>query len=67
MNIPYDNGKVKIGINYRPDNRPSIDKDMEFLQTAFIGDIPAIKRQRAAWAVYIGAVVLAIFGLFLFN
>ena len=67
MRTPYDTGKVKIGSNYNPDLRPAIDADMEFLQTAFIGDIPAIKRQRAAWAVYIGAVVLAIFGLFLFN
>lgn len=67
MNVPYDNGKIKMGINYRPDRRPPIDGDMALVQLAFIGDIPAIKRQRAAWAVYIGAVVLAVFGLFLFN
>lgn len=67
MRTPYDTGKVKIGSNYNPDLRPEIDSDMELLQTAFIGDIRAIKRERAAWAVYIGAVVLVMFGLFLFN
>ena len=67
MRTPYDTGKVKIGSNYHPDLRPAIDSDMELLQTAFIGDIQAIKRERAVWAVYIGVVVLAIFGLFLFN
>jgi hypothetical protein len=67
MRTPYDTGKVKIGSNYHPDLRPAIDADMEFLQTAFIGDISAIKRQRAAWAIYIGALLLAVFGLFLFN
>lgn len=67
MRTPYDTGKVKIGSNYHPDLRPAIDSDMELLQTAFIGDIPAIKRERMLWAIYVGAVILVIFGLFLFN
>jgi len=67
MRVPYDTGKVKIGSNYNPDLRPAIDGDMELLQTAFIGDIPAIKRQRAAWAIYISTVILIVFGVFLFN
>jgi hypothetical protein len=47
MNIPYDTGKVKIGINYKP--RPYIeeDKDMLLLQTALLykGFIAKLKRK----------------------
>lgn len=68
MRTPYDNGKIKMGSNYNPDTRSLIDDpDMLLLQTALIGDIRAIKRERAAWAIYVGAVVLVVFGLFLFN
>ena len=67
MRTPYDTGKVKIGSNYHPDLRPPIDADMEFLQTAFIGDIKAIKRQRAAWAVYIASLLAVVFGALLLT
>jgi hypothetical protein len=67
MKTPYNTGKVKIGSNYHPDLRPAIDADMEFLQTAFIGNISKIKRQRAAWAVYISTVIFVVFGIFLFT
>jgi hypothetical protein len=67
MRTPYDTGKVKIGSNYHPDLRPAIDSDMELLQTAFIGDIHAIKRQRAAWAVYIASLLAVIFGAILIT
>ena len=67
MRTPYDTGKVKIGSNYHPDLRPAIDADMEFLQTAFIGDIKAIKRQRAAWAVYIASLLAVVFGALLLT
>jgi hypothetical protein len=47
MNIPYDTGKVKIGINYKP--RPYIeeDKDMLLLQTALLykGFITELKKR----------------------
>lgn len=67
MITPYDTGKVKIGSNYQPDLRPAIDPDMELLQTAFIGDIKAIKKERAAWAVYIASLIAVIFGAVLFT
>jgi len=67
MNIPYDNGKVKIGINYRPDNRPSIDGDMEIIQTAFIGNAKEIRRRKMASVVYVGALLVTVFSVFLFN
>lgn len=67
MNIPYDNGKVKMGINYRPDNRPSIDGDMEIIQTAFIGNAKEIRRRKMASVVYVGALLVTVFSVFLFN
>lgn len=67
MNTPYNTGKVKIGSNYQPDRRPPIDSDMLLLQTALIGDVVAIKRSRAANAIYIAVLVLLVFGMFLFN
>ena len=67
MNIPYDNGKVKMGINYRPDNRPSIDGDMEIIQTAFIGNAKEIRRRKMASVVYVGAILVTVFSVFLFN
>ena len=67
MNIPYDNGKVKIGINYRPDKRPSIDGDMEIIQTAFIGNAKEIRRRKMASVVYVGALLVTVFSVFLFN
>ena len=67
MNIPYDNGKVKIGINYRPDKRPSIDGDMEIIQTAFIENAKEIRRRKMASVVYVGALLVTVFSVFLFN
>lgn len=67
MNIPYNNGKIKIGINYRPDNRPSIDGDMEIIQTAFIGNAKEIRRRKMASVVYVGALLVTVFSVFLFN
>ena len=67
MNIPYDNGKIKMGINYRPDNRPSIDGDMEIIQTAFIGNAKEIRRRKMASVVYVGAILVTVFSVFLFN
>lgn len=67
MRVPYDNGKIKIGSNYNPDLRPEIDADMEYLQTALIGDVDAIRRGKVATVIYVAVAVLALFGYFLFN
>ena len=67
MRVPYDTGKVKIGSNYHPDLRPAIDCDMEYLQTALIGDISSIKKQRAAIAVYVASLLAVIFGAILLT
>jgi hypothetical protein len=67
MNVPYDNGKIKMGINYHPDRRPPIDGDMEILQTALIGNIKEIKRRKTVSIVYVGVLVATLFGVFIFN
>ena len=59
MRTPYDTGKVKIGSNYNPDLRPAIDGDMEYLQTALIGDVKKIKAERITWAIYWVVVAVA--------
>jgi len=57
MRTPYNTGKIKIGSNYNPDLRPAIDGDMEYLQTALIGDIKKIKLARLMWLVYGAALI----------
>jgi len=36
MNVPYDTGRVKIGINYKPRPYIETDPDMLRLQTALL-------------------------------
>ena len=61
MNVPYNTGKIKIGQFYqRPQPIYDVDKDMSLLQTALIGDIKTIKREKLWNTLYIGALV---FGL----
>jgi hypothetical protein len=61
MNVPYNNGKVKIGQFYqRPQPVYDIDKDMALLQTSLIGDIKTIKKEKLWSRVYVGTLV---FGL----
>ena len=67
MNVPYNTGKVLIGSNYNPDRRAEIDGDMEYLQTALIGNVAEIKKQKIAKVVYVGALVATLFGAFLFH
>lgn len=63
MNVPYNNGKVKIGQFYqRPQPVYDVDKDMTMLQTALIGDIKAIKREKLAWAMYMAVLVFGLAG-----
>lgn len=64
MNTPYNNGKVKIGQFYqRPQPVYEEDKDMSLLQTALIGDIGAIKRNRLHNLGYMLLLVVSFFFL----
>lgn len=37
MSVPYDTGRVKIGLHYvKPPQRQTLSRDMELLQTALL-------------------------------
>lgn len=67
MNVPYNTGKVKIGQYYqRPLPTYDIDKDMALLQTALVGDVKKIKKERL-WNVVYVCVLFSTFGYFIFK
>ena len=45
MRTPFNNGKIKMGIAYEPQQYVETDPDMLFLQSCLIGD-PAIRRKQ---------------------
>jgi hypothetical protein len=64
VNIPYDNGKVKIGIYYQKPKYIEEDSDMLRLQSYLIGDPRILKKQywfNVAYNVAIVFVLLVIF------
>jgi len=68
MNVPYNTGKVKIGQFYqRPQPVYDVDKDMSLLQTALIGDIKTIKKEKLYNVLYVGVLVFSLFGAILFT
>lgn len=68
MNVPYNTGKVKIGQFYqRPQPIYDIDKDMGLLQTALIGDIKTIKKERMWNALYVLVLVFGLAGAIFFT
>lgn len=68
MNVPYNNGKVKIGQYYQhPLPTYEYDKDMNLLQTALVGDIRSIKKEKLWNMLYMGVLVFGLFGAILFT
>lgn len=68
MNVPYNTGKVKIGQFYqRPQPIYDIDKDMSLLQTALIGDIKTIKKEKLYNLLYVAMLVFGLAGAVLFS
>lgn len=68
MNVPYNTGKVKIGQFYqRPQPVYDIDKDMANLQTALIGDVKTIKREKLYNMLYVAALVFGLAGAIFFT
>jgi hypothetical protein len=51
MNIPYDTGKVKIGVNYQPKPYIEHDKDMLFLQECLLQKKEVFSFFRDVWKV----------------
>jgi hypothetical protein len=60
MRIPYDNGKVKIGIYYEPPKYVESDPDMIAIQGWFIGCNKAARQKLIAERIYTTIVVIAI-------
>lgn len=64
MNVPYNNGKVKIGQFYqRPQPIYDVDKDMSLLQTSLIGDVKAVRRNRLHNLLYMALLFVSFFFL----
>ena len=57
MSVPYNTGKVKIGINYRPKQYVETDPDMLRLQAWLIDDPARLRRQYWAKKLYIAALI----------
>ena len=60
--IPFDNGKIKMGINYQRPKYVEQDRDMLNLQTYLIGDPVKLKRDYYITRAFelLGAVILLI-------
>jgi hypothetical protein len=57
MSVPYNTGKVKIGINYRPKQYVETDPDMLDLQAWLIGDPVKLRKQYWARKAYIACLI----------
>ena len=52
MNVPYDNGKVKIGIYYQPPAYVEQDSDMIYLQGCLLGQNANARKLLLAKVIY---------------
>jgi len=57
MSVPYNTGKVKIGINYRPKQYVETDPDMLNLQSWLICDPVRLRKQYWARKAYIACLI----------
>lgn len=66
-----NNGKVLIGVYYELNPlKPKYveyDKDMLLLQTALVGDVESIRRDKMLNALYVAVLVLGLFGAILLT
>jgi putative ubiquitin-RnfH superfamily antitoxin RatB of RatAB toxin-antitoxin module len=60
MTIPFNNGKVKMGIYHQHPKYVEQDNDMLALQGCLIGDAKAIRRRRLANKIYIALLAFVI-------
>jgi hypothetical protein len=52
-NVPYDNGKIKMGIYYQRPNYVEYDNDMLLLQSHLIEDQRAIRLRNVSNVLYV--------------
>ena len=57
MTIPFNNGKIKMGIYHQHPKYVEQDSDMLALQGCLIGDAKAIRRRRIANRIYVALLV----------
>jgi hypothetical protein len=57
MNVPYNTGKVKIGVNYRPKQYVETDPDMLDLQAWLICDPARLRKQYWARRIYFACLI----------
>jgi hypothetical protein len=67
MTVPYNNGKVKIGINYQPKQYVETDTDMLMLQSYLIEDPVRLNRRYWLNKLYLGAVMFLLLIIWLYN
>jgi hypothetical protein len=67
MNVPYNNGKVKIGINYQPKQYVETDADMLTLQSYLIEDPVRLNRRYWLNKAYLCGILFLLLFIWLYN
>ena len=67
MTVPYNNGKVKIGINYQPKRYVETDPDMLMLQSYLIQDPVRLNRRYWLNKLYVAAMLFLLLAIWLYN
>lgn len=60
MNVPYNNGKIKIGCNYQPPQYVEYDSDMLHLQSCLLGGQKYAMLKKMLWKLYLFGVALVL-------
>lgn len=61
-NVPYNTGKVKVGLAYEPPRKSHITPDGERMQRVLIGAERREFRQNVGWAIYLALMLIASIG-----
>ena len=67
MTVPYNNGKVKIGINFQPKRYVETDSDMLTLQSYLIEDPVRLNRRDWLNKAYLCGILFLLLFIWLYN
>ena len=67
MTVPYNNGKVKIGINFQPKRYVETDSDMLTLQSYLIEDPAMLNRRYWLNKAYLCGILFLLLFIWLYN
>lgn len=56
--IPYNTGKVQIGLHYKPPKTDYMDHDAEYWQNVLTGVHQSRRRIRSQFIVYVAALIV---------